>query len=353
MVYFCSNLKLLLPNSKLKGEECKPDKSGKPSARGTLPIVKVAVFDTGLVPGEIDPFLIRSVPYPCIKGGGRGWNFTVPNKYWNDDNPVNHGSNVSRFIIERALLENGNRVRIIPVKVHNKDGKSDLYSVLCGFAYAKQLGAHIINASFGYYAPARPPDQESSETSSGEFAGEYCVNLFRNFIKNQLTENGILLIAAAGNEAEKAEIEQDFRGLYPVPDDPKNLDLIRFYPASFASEFPNVIAVTTVDSEGKMVSDTQNFSPNVVDIGVQGDEPNGFGFVNPRTLNSFIYGSSFATPVLTGVIAANYSNFTQPLDKKNIITTLLEMGKLAKNDDLATTIKQGIICKGNQTLVTV
>ena len=333
--YYSSNLKINLPKRLVKPAHHK----GKPGNYKPSPStpVKVAVFDTGLVRGEVDSFLTPIVASPCIRTATRGWNFTVPNNVWDDDNPSQHGSNVTRFILEEVVRRNNQSVEIIPIKIHNKDGKSDLYSILCGFAYAKNMGAKIINASFGYYAPVRDANDKSKD---------FCLTVFRKFIKDQLTDHKILLIAAAGNLPSKAEA-QALKKRYPTLD-PRGRDLgkVGFYPASFANdpELPNVIAVTSVDPKCKFVSLRQNFSSRVVDIGVQTDNVL-CQFNNPRT-GAKIAGSSFATPIVTGLIASNYSLFENLPTKSNIIDKLKNLNTLPRLEQvkiLKNKIKDGVV----------
>ena len=335
--FYSSNLKINLPKRLIKPVQRKGKPGNYKPSSGTP--VKVAVFDTGLVRGEVDSFLTPIVPNPCILTATRGWNFTVPNNLWDDDNPSQHGSNVTRFILEEVVRQNNQSVEIIPIKIHNKDGKSDLYSILCGFAYAKSMGANIINASFGYYAPVRDANDKSTD---------FCLTVFRKFIKDQLTDNNILLVAAAGNLPSKAEA-QALKKRYPKLD-PRGRDLgkVGFYPASFASDptLPNVISVTSVDPKCKFVSLRQNFSSKVVDVGVQTDNVL-CQFKNPRT-GASIAGSSFATPIVTGLIASNYRLYANMPTKSNIfdkLKNLTTLPKLEQASSLKSKIKDGIVLK--------
>lgn len=336
--YYCSNLKFQLPKQLLETNE-KGGRTCDYKSSGSAP-VKVAVFDTGLVRQEVDLFIAPAFDSPCIREATRGWNFTVPNNEWDDDNPGQHGSTVTRFIIEEVVQQNGQSVEIIPVKVHNSEGKSDLYSILCGFAYAKSMGAKIINASFGYYAPIRDANDQSKD---------FCLTVFRKFIQDQLTDNNILLVAAAGNlpsDNEIAEIKQVYPSLNP---ESRDLSIVGFYPASFAgeAELTNVIAVTSVNPGCTEVSPTQNFSSSVVDIGVQSDDAAKSEFINPRT-GTLIGGSSFATPIVTGFIASNYTLFGNTLTKSNIINTLRQQNGLPHLEPvpgLAAKIKDGMVLK--------
>lgn len=303
----------------------------KPSQSTRKPVV-VAVLDTGMGPKEteLDQFLIEPNNQPCITDAKQGWNFISDSKKYDDDHGIKHGTTVTRMLVEQCLATtDGNPVKIIPIKVQDGKGSSDLYDVMCAMAYAKSMGAQIINASFGYYAPLNYKDNDS-----------YCVKVFREFIKEVLTDNGVLLVAAAGNLTEKEEIRKRFKlnssssqaQLDQTPAEPRNLDQVHFFPASFASdpELWNVISVTTVTPGITEVSNSQNFSKKVVDIGVPADEDQNNGFSNPRTAGTFVAGSSFATPKVTGMITGNYDLIAGRRNKKEIIDILMKKNLLSK-----------------------
>jgi len=340
-IYYAANMKVALPEW-TKTEEPKKEKIPyKPlDPNVTADVVNVAVFDTGLARGELGTFLINANhPRPCLPQAQQGWNFTVPDKVFDDDHPLKHGSNVARFIYDQAFREGGNPVRIIVVKIHSNKGMCDLYSVLCGLAYARHRGAHIINASFGYYVPLNAPGSAQN--------GMYGVKLFETFIQEQLLNHNILLVAAAGNESSPAEIKRYFKNFFPValvPTEPRDLDQVHFYPASFARTMANVLAVTTVNPSMKKVSPRQNFSNNVVDIGVPADKVD-FSFRSPRIANLFISGSSYATPIVTGLIAGNYSQYVNTSQKARVIQALSTANKLIVAPDLTGSIKGGIVMK--------
>jgi len=106
-----------------------------------------------------------------------------------------------------------------------------------------------------------------------------------------------------------------------------------------------VIAVTTVlEKSGDSVSDHQNYSKNVVDVGIRA-EVEKFKFRNPRYTFPDLEGSSFATPKMTGLIAAYYEEFRGALEKKNIIETLIKVGKLQNNEKVDGQIRNGVIDK--------
>ncbi|MHA4846051.1 S8 family serine peptidase [Flavitalea antarctica] len=314
-----------LKKGKGKNQKLKPAKSNK------KPVV-VAVLDTGMGPKEpeLDKFLVAANEQPCIPDAKQGWNFVADNKIYDDDHGIKHGTTVTRMLVEQCLAtKDGNPVKIIPIKVQDGKGSSDLYDVMCAIAYAQSMGANIINASFGYYAPLNYKDNDT-----------YCVKIFREFIKEVLTDNGVLLVAAAGNQTDKEEIKKRFNidanstrsQQAEAPDEPRDLDQVHFFPASFAAdpELWNVISVTTVTPDVKAVSGTQNFSKKVVDIGVPADEPRNNGFSNPGAAGTFVAGSSFATPKVTGMITANYDLISGKRNKQEIINVLMKKKLLGK-----------------------
>jgi subtilase family protein len=351
-IYYSANFEINIPGNRPKSPKRPKSEKGKYSATAnTRKEVKVAILDTGLLPGEVDEFIVEPNTNPCIVNATIGWDFTEPGPDYKDDHKEFHGSTVTRFTIDEfAAAEDATPIRIIPVKVQDQNGISDLYHVMCAMAYAKSMGANIVNASFGYYAPL---DYAKNDI--------YCVKIFRAFIKEVLTDNGILLIAAAGNAAKQDSINKLFnpnatkvtKDKHPVPKDPRNLDGLHFFPASFATEpdLWNVISVTTVTPDLSGVSPTQNFSKNVVDIGVPADEPIHNGFSNPRVPGSFIAGSSFATPIITGMIAAHYHLIDGIKNKEEIIRILIGNRLLeAVPPDVA--VGRGILFKKTNESVT-
>jgi hypothetical protein len=303
----------------------------KPHKSKKKPVI-VAVLDTGMGPKEteLDQFLIDANDQPCIPDAKQGWNFITDTKKYDDDHGIKHGTTVTRMLVEQCLAtQDGNPVKILPVKVQDGKGSSDLYDVMCAMAYAKSMGAQIINASFGYYAPLNYADNDT-----------YCVKIFRQFIKEVLTDNGVLLVAAAGNSTNKEEIKKIFKlnststqgQLDQAPKEPRNLDQVHFFPASFAAdpELWNVISVTTVTPSITEVSNGQNFSRKVVDIGVPADETGNNGFSNPRLAGTFVAGSSFATPKVTGMITGNYDLIAGRRNKQEIIDILMKNSLVSK-----------------------
>jgi subtilisin family serine protease len=310
------------------------------------PPVIIAVFDTGLDPAIKK--LYTNIIFSCMPDGNLGWNFAADkDKKTNadkdkkintdDDHPSKHGSRVAKFIIDQAHKFKKQKINILPVKIHNSHGKSDLFSVLCGLAYAANSGAKIINASFGFYGASR------SEAPT----------ILDEFVKKHLTDRNILLIAAAGNlDSDKSLTASELEAV-------RDLNINPFYPACLAKKFSNVIAVTTVSLKKDKVSPSQNFSNAIVDIGAVGDSDvkNDYRFKDPlqnenANETNFILGSSFATPVVTGILAQHYQVVTDSMvngsiNKPKLIEKLFEQKlelNFTENNPLSEFVKNGIFC---------
>lgn len=322
------------------------------------PTVKVAVIDTGIDTSEFKGYLYRNSTNACIPGANWGWNFVDSNANFTDTHEGKHGTTVGRMIVDEVIKYKRNPVEILPIKAHGSSGKSDLYSVLCAFAYAKERGVHIINESSGFYTPRLD--------ILPAIYKDRPIKLTKEYIKYYLTQNNILLVAAAGNKddvGQRDAFEVFGLDLPASPGDRRNLDIVSFYPASLArdTELPNVIAVTTVSAAASpppRVSPKQNYSAGVVDIGVQADTvlaDDQFVFFNPRTeirtRTTTVHGSSFATPIVTGKLSAFFSSYSDLLvpgrlvNKHNIISILISKGVVTEQRLLLDTISEGQVTK--------
>ncbi|MBE7172736.1 MAG: S8/S53 family peptidase [Williamsia sp.] len=338
IAYFCLNFIVNTPESFL--DECERDKYNfeegriEPPPPATGALVTIGILDTGVL-SAIKNEYTKPVTGSCIDNGEKGWNFVDKNAITTDDNDIRHGSLVAKFVIDQALKYRNHPINILPVKVHDSEGKSDLFSILCGLAYASSCGAQVINASFGFYAK-----QKSGAPS-----------LLQTFVEKHLVAKNILLIAAAGNQ----NVVEDSDFLAYSTGNPRDLDVHPFYPASFAAQFEHVLAATTVRITAKSASSSpeQNFSDNAVEMGVICDETDSgghFSFRHPFGEQVLIYGSSYAAPILTGIIAQHYTELLNAMpggqfDKTLLLQKLRSLLLTGTNGKLASFVKDGTSCK--------
>lgn len=85
----------------------------------------------------------------CYNNDYVGWNFVHGNNNPSDDH--SHGTHVAGIIWENLVDSTGCEYRLLPVKTHDEDGVSSLFNVSCGTYYAVQVGADVINDSWGAY----------------------------------------------------------------------------------------------------------------------------------------------------------------------------------------------------------
>jgi serine protease len=120
---------------------------GRPGGSG----VKVAVLDTGVAYSDRKPFK-RSPDF----SKGRfiaGYDFVDRDPYPNDEN--GHGTHVAGTIAEGtgngiAVTGLAYGVRLMPVRVLDKDGEGDSVAISSGIRWAADHGAKVINLSFEF-----------------------------------------------------------------------------------------------------------------------------------------------------------------------------------------------------------
>ncbi|SHM13538.1 Subtilase family protein [Chitinophaga jiangningensis] len=261
-------------------------------------VIRVAILDTGLDEALLNTGYTWKNPAEkpgnqndddanCLKDDVVGWNFVGNNSDIRDDHPGRHGSNIALFIMNEFQRDSANALQLMILKTHDQKAQGDLFNAMCAIAYAASHDARIINASWGYYtgyksSPYRPLD---------------------SMITRVLAEKGILFVTSAGNRMPAADDSARKRGLTEA--ELRDLTKHQMYPACFNNPASNIIVATTINDTA--VSPTQNFSDRYVDIGVKADSiENGVQlFRVPLVLeNRYITGSSFATAIVTGRIAA-------------------------------------------------
>ncbi|MBV7531952.1 S8 family serine peptidase [Chitinophaga sp. sic0106] len=297
--------------------------------------VRVAILDTGLDEALLNAGYTWKNPLEtagnnndddgnCMKDDVVGWNFANNNADVRDDHPGRHGSHIALFILNEFQRDSANALQLMILKTHDQKAEGDMFGTMCAIGYAVSHQANIINASWGYYSgyksnPYRPLD---------------------SMITTVLAQKGILFITSAGNRSAAADDSAIKAGLSEA--DLRDLTKHNMYPACFNNIGSNVIVATTVNDTA--VSPTQNFASRYVDIGVKADiSENGMQqFRVPLMLNnSYISGSSFATAIVTGRIAAMCPvSMYVPQLKKETFLNAREVSA-SKNEMIKEKVKEG------------
>ncbi|RQO69667.1 hypothetical protein DBR43_16485 [Pedobacter sp. KBW06] len=314
-----------IPETDSKRKELKRGTAISPD--GNREEIIVAVLDTGIDTDLVDPAYLwqetaGTVTGDCYKEQKTGWNFVSDNADFRDNHAGRHGTVVSQYIINEFKQSKENRLKIMPLKTHDKNGEGDLFGIICAIHFAIAKGAQIINASWGFY-----------------YYYELPVPYLKTLISNVLRKQGILFVTASGNkiDAEDVLAKQLYlaaHGLVLTDSQLRNLAIHNFYPAHLSTVTNSVVTVTTTD--GTSVSTSQNYSKEYVDLGVLADQVSkeGMKFKLPFETSGpevWISGSSFATAIATGLIGANCrKNLYVPNIKKSDFLAAL---KLLLNDD--------------------
>ena len=263
-------------------------------------VVKIAVLDSGIDPTYMPGPSWQVTTNACSASGVAsvsdvGWNFSDGTFSTNtqDDQPIRHGTRVS-YLIAQQFLGDDIPVKIIPMKVLNSQNQGDLFSILCALETARENNVDIINMSLGYYG-----DRDS---------------VFADYLKRS-TDQGIWIVTAAGNQ-DKAANERKLSAMAKP-----------FYPAMFSKDNERIFAVTTI---GATSCERQNYDAGFV-VGVQQDAGCRFKLTPASGTPLLIFGTSYASPILTGWIGRSIRE--TPLPATNQRRALLDrMGSSAVPD---------------------
>jgi subtilisin family serine protease len=190
-----------------------------------------------------------------------GWNFAA-----NTNNPMDdlgHGTFTASVIGEVTNNAVGGaglvwNAQIMPLKFLDSSGDGTDYAAAEAIEYAVRHGAKVINASWG--STGADPTIEAAI----QYANKY----------------GVIIVAAAGNSG---------------TDD----DTSFFSPAAYSAQYPNVISVAAIGSDGTLAS-FSNYGVNTVQIAAPG--VNVYGTLSNGTYGA-MSGSSMAAPLVTGTVA--------------------------------------------------
>jgi thermitase len=211
-----------------------------------------------------------------------GWNFVSNNNELTDNH--GHGTHIAGIIGAQAGNKKGISgispdvslmiIKYYDPKVTNTD---NLKNTINSINYAIKMGAQIINYSGG-----------GTDYSQDEFEAV-----------KKAEKNGILFVAAAGNER-------------------SNSDQFHYYPADY--KLTNIISVTALDPSKEVLA-TSNFGVETVDIAAPGQN---IISALPGNAYGFMTGTSQATAFVSGaavLVKANKSDFKYDDIKRYILST--------------------------------
>lgn len=217
--------------------------------------VVVAMIDAGLTSSNTTFFRYLwqnpiSATERCRTGSDNGYDFTA--KYGGESNLLHpHGSVVGSILIN-PLPEYVN-LRLMDLRIFDKDGKGSLYDALCAIQFAIDNGADIINMSWGYYNNNVHP-----------LLDEYM---------QKINDHKIVVVTSAGNEGIKTD------------------DCLH-HPSYFSSIQKNVIAVAALDAKDmSLLAPYSNYGMRTVTLAAKGTHTVVMG---PTTAE--VAGTSYSAP---------------------------------------------------------
>lgn len=246
-------------------------------------IITIAVIDSGVDLSHED---LRGIFVP-------GYDFVENDTIPQDDD--GHGTHVVGII---AALTNNNKgvagvtwgqnVKIMPLKVFDKNATTTHFHGAKAFVYAVDHGAKIINASLGSRVPS---------------------DLLQAAVRYAY-QNDVVMVCAAGNHN---------------PDDPRDI----VYPAAY----PETIAVGAVTKDYIRAS-YSNYGPELDVVAPGGDENQGILSTWINGTYGYAIGTSMATPHVTGIVALMISQGIVGVENiRNLLrATAIDLGPRGRDD---------------------
>ncbi len=258
----------------------------------------IAILDTGIDYNYTNPTPIGSFdinpymwldpdPVTCYEKDQSGWNFVHkqdPSKRSKPFDDHSHGSHVAGILIQEweqfranSTIDGCCRLKLLPVKTHDFHGLGKLFDVSCGIVYATEMGAQVINASWGFTA-VQDPD------------GGILHNVIEAANSNG---NHVMIVTSAGNSG--VDINSPM-GAPTTPNYPSNYNL------------DNIITVAAL-GEGNSRWGSSNYSADKVHIAAPGESigsiiPPGTNLANPSAVWATKSGTSMASPVVAAYAGA-------------------------------------------------
>ena len=204
-----------------------------------------------------------------------GWNFVNHN---NDVRDLHgHGTHIAGIISQIAP-----DAKIMVIKYYDPNSISDVSvnATPKSFDYARLMKAQIVNYSGG--GPGESQVEREAVT--------------------KLANNGILFVAAAGNESQ-------------------NSDLLHFFPADY--NLPNILSVTAISQDQKILP-SSNYGKKSVHIAAPGDD---IWSTLPGGNYGKMTGTSQATAFVSGVAALKLSTLPAHFSPAKLASCLVNSGQ--------------------------
>lgn len=245
--------------------------------------VVVAVIDTGIDPNHED---LKNNLWKDPVTGGYGWDFVENKPNPKDDH--GHGTHVSGILGATLNSKTGvsgvaHKVSIMAVRYYSErnTGAENLRNSIKALNWAIDHGAKIINYSGG-----------GPEYSKEEFEA----------IK-KARDKGILIVAAAGNEHQNADLPQNY-----------------YYPCAYKME--NIICVAAINIRNELLP-SSNYGKKMVDVVAPGEN---ILSTTPGGKYSYMTGTSQATAFVTGLAALMLSHDPKlkPSDIREVVNATVD-----------------------------
>ncbi len=144
------------------------------------------------------------------------------------DDRVAHGTHVTGIIGQKATNV---PYAVLPIKVFDRE-VGDLFDIYCGLEFADQMGADIINASFGWYKSD--------------------IGLMEKVIKG-ITDKGSVIVFSAGNRGSDNDVD-------------------KHYPSAYGLSYDSIVSVAGLNKGRSDLFTGSNFGKTEVDLAESGEE---------------------------------------------------------------------------------
>jgi len=214
------------------GFELEPNATPEVAARNVL----VYLIDSGLNTTPLSQqelgHLLNKAPQLCGDFDSQGFNYEFPPNITADFEDENcHGT----FGYDAITKGTSNRIKVVPLKVFNKDGDGTLFGIICAIYHAIDNKGDIINISAGYQS-----DKENA--------------ILKSAVK-EADSLGIFIVTAAGNEGD-------------------DVDTNAYYPAAFGADatLDYFISVASQNVRTGDLGDNSNFGQSSITMTGPGEK---------------------------------------------------------------------------------